>query len=85
MLSDYNEEMTNLEKYIENASRRKVESLNDYLKILKMVNALETTQNNIRLAERGLNEEKLVKEKLKKMAQRVEYRHQPDLFEERKK
>lgn len=84
MLSDYNEEMTNLDKYVEEKSKAKIESLNMLLKFYDELNNIEKAEK-VRLAkENARNQEKWVLEHNKKYSQRIEYRHQPDLFEERK-
>lgn len=84
MLSDFNLEMQELETYAEKASRRKVESLKDVIKIHKMIRALEIADEIRQCEENAIKQEKWVMENNKKMSRRLPYRRQGNLFEERK-
>ena len=81
MLSDFNEEMEQLEKYIKEKSKAKIESLNILLKFYDELNKIEKAEK-VRLAEENARkQEEWVLKHNKKYSQRLEYRHQQDLFE----
>ena len=85
MLSDYNLEMEQIDKYIKEKGEAKIKSLDMLLKFYDELNNIEKAEK-VRLAEENARlQEEYVMKKIKKDMQKLPYRHQPDLFKERKK
>lgn len=72
MLSDFNEEMEQLDKYIKEKSKAKIESLNILLKFYDEINKIEKAEK-VRLAEENARkQEEWVLKHNKKYSQRLE-------------